>query len=94
MFLLNLCTGLRRGELLVLLWEDLDIEERTISVTKTLSAKTEKMTVSPPKTQNLIRKVMIPTEVVELLVEEHEKHPDNPYLFPSPVTEICTILIL
>ena len=53
---------------------------------KTLSAKTGKMTVSPPKTQNSIRKVVIPTEAVELLVEEHEKHPDSPYMFPSPVT--------
>ena len=67
-------------------WEDLDIAERTISVTKTLSAKTGKMMVSPPKTQNSIRKVVIPTEAVELLVEEHEKHPDSPYMFPSPVT--------
>ena len=86
MFYLELTSGLRRGELLALLWEDLDIAERTISVTKTLSAKTGKMTVSPPKTQNSIRKVVIPTEAVELLVEEHEKHPDSPYMFPSPVT--------
>lgn len=27
-----------------------------------------------------------PQEAVDLLVAEHEKHPDNPYMFPSPVT--------
>ena len=34
MFYLELTTGLRRGELLALLWTDLDIEARTISITK------------------------------------------------------------
>ena len=33
-YYLELTTGLRRGELLALLWTDLDIEARTISVTK------------------------------------------------------------
>ena len=78
--------SLRRGELLALLWDDLDIENRTILVTKTLSAKACKMIVSPPKTQNSIRKVVIPAETVELLVQEHEKHPDSPYMFTSPET--------
>lgn len=33
-FYLELTTGLRRGELLALLWTDLNAEDRTISVTK------------------------------------------------------------
>ena len=33
-FLLELTTGLRRGELLALLWTDLDVENMTISVSK------------------------------------------------------------
>ena len=33
-YYLELTTGLRRGELLALLWTDLDVEARTISVTK------------------------------------------------------------
>ena len=33
-FYLELTTGLRRGELLALLWTDLDAENKTISVTK------------------------------------------------------------
>ena len=28
----------------------------------------------------------IPQIAVELLLQEHEKHPNNPYLFPSPLT--------
>ena len=34
MFYLELTTGLRRGELLALLWTDLDAEARTISAAK------------------------------------------------------------
>ena len=42
--------------------------------------------VSRPKTENSIRTIVIPQKTVDLLIEEHEKHPDNPYMFPSPVT--------
>ena len=86
MFYLELTSGLRRGELLALLWSDLDVEKRTISVTKSLSAKLGEMKVSVPKTPNSIRTVVIPKETVNLLIAEHEKHPDNPYLFMSPIT--------
>ncbi len=39
-----------------------------------------------PKTENAIQEISSPQETVELLIQEHEKHPDNPYMFPSPVT--------
>ena len=42
--------------------------------------------VSPPKTRNFIRTLALPQQVVDLLTEEHTKHPRNPYLFPSPKT--------
>ena len=86
MFYLELTSGLRRGELLALLWSDLDVEKRTISVSKSLSAKLGEMKVSVPKTPNSVRTVVIPKETVELLITEHEKHPDSPYLFMSPIT--------
>ena len=34
MFYLELVSGLRKGELVALLWDDLDIQARTISVSK------------------------------------------------------------
>ena len=34
MFYLELTSGLRRGELMALLWEDLDVENRILSVSK------------------------------------------------------------
>ena len=42
--------------------------------------------VNRPKTENSIRAISIPQDAVDLLVLEHEKHPENPYLFPSPLT--------
>ena len=34
MFYLELVSGIRKGELVALRWEDLDVEQRTISVSK------------------------------------------------------------
>lgn len=70
-------TGLRRGELLALLWTNLDIEVKTISVTKQINRIKGKVTLGQPKTQNSIRTLAIPQQAVDLIVEEHEKHHGN-----------------
>ena len=85
-FYLELTTGLRRGELLALLWTDLDVENMTISVSKQVNRINGELVVSQPKTPNSIRRLAIPQRAVELLVEEHTKHPHSPYLFVSPKT--------
>ena len=85
-FYLELTTGLRRGELLALLWTDLDVEAKTISVTKQVNRINGKLVVSQPKTQNSVRTLAIPQQAVDLLVAEHKKHPGNPFMFPSPKT--------
>ena len=84
MFYLELVTGLRKGELLSLQWSDLDETNCTISVSKQASWDTEhQLILSRPKTGNSIREVSIPQDAVELLKQEHAKHPDNPWMFPS-----------
>ena len=82
----KLTTDLRRGELLALLWTDLDVENMTISVSKQVNRINGELVVSQPKTPNSIRKLAIPQRAVELLEEEHAKHPHSPYLFVSPKT--------
>ena len=42
--------------------------------------------MTEPKTKNSVRKVALSQQAVDLLVQEHEQHPDNPILFPSPRT--------
>lgn len=87
MFYLELVSGVRKGELVALLWDDLDIERRTISVSKqALSRPGGAIVVNRPKTENSIRAISIPQEAVDLLVEKHQKHPDNLYMVPSPKT--------
>ena len=86
-FYLELCTGLRKGELTALLWEDLNVEAKTISVSKqAVGVKGGGVKITLPKTETSIRRIAIPQQVVDLLTAEHEKHPDSPYLFTSPVT--------
>ena len=86
-FFLELCTGLRKGELTALLWEDLNAEQGTLRVDKQAqSIPGGGVKVTRPKTETSIRTLSVSKEVVRLLEEEHAKHPDNPYMFPSPAT--------
>ena len=85
-FYLELTTGLRRGELLALQWTDLDVESKTLSVTKQVNRINGELVVSPPKTRNSVRTLALPQQAVDLLISEHRKHPTNPYMFPSPKT--------
>ena len=87
MFYLELVSGLRKGELVALRWDDLDIQSNTISVSKQYVRNPDgSLELSRPKTENSVRLVSIPQAAVDLLIQEHEKHPHSPYLFPSPIT--------
>ena len=87
MFYLELVSGLRKGELVALRWDDLDIQSNTVSVSKQYVRNPDgSLELTRPKTENSVRLVSIPQTAVDLLIQEHEKHPDSPYLFPSPVT--------
>ena len=59
--------GLRKGELMALLWEDLDVEHRILSVSKQPVCVNGKLEITEPKTANFIRKVVLPQHTVELL---------------------------
>lgn len=86
-FYLELVSGLRKGELVALLWSDLDIENQTISVSKQATRNENgNIIITRPKTETSVRLVSIPQKAVELLQQEHRKHPDNPYMFPSTRT--------
>ena len=87
MFYLALVSGLRKGELVALLWDDLDIENKTIFVSKQYVRNPNgELTLSRPKTETSVRRISIPQEAVDLLIQEHSKHPDNQCMFPSPAT--------
>ena len=86
LFLLDLSTGLRRGELLALQWSDLDLDAGTLSVTKQIYEVNGKMQMSIPKTKASIRKLVLPPTVIEVL-REYQKTAKCRWLFPSPIKE-------
>lgn len=87
MFYLELVSGLRKGELVALRWDDLDVLGRTISVSRQYIRNPDgTRELTRPKTENSVRLVSIPQTAVDLLIQEHDRHPDNPYMFPSPLT--------
>ena len=80
MFYLELVSSLRKGELVALRWEDLDIQQRTISVSKQYVRNPDgSLELTRPKTENSVRLVSIPQTAVDLLIQEHAKHPNSPY---------------
>lgn len=64
-FYLELTTGLRRGELPALLWTNLDVENRTISITKQVKRIKGELVVSQPKTQNSVRVLPVSQQAVD-----------------------------
>lgn len=87
MFYLELVSGLRKGELVALRWDDLDIQNKTISGSKQYIRNPDgSLELTRPKTENSVRLVSIPKTAVDLLIQEHDKHPNSPYMFPSPIT--------
>ena len=86
LFLLDLCTGLRRGELLALQWDDLDFKTGTLTVNKQVYEVKGRLQVSVPKTRASIRRLVLPPGVVEVL-RQYRETVDSRWMFPSPVKE-------
>jgi len=86
LFLLDLCTGLRRGELLALQWDDLDFKTGTLTVNKQVYEVKGQLQVSIPKTRASIRRLVLPPGVVEVL-RQYRETVDSRWMFPSPVKE-------
>lgn len=54
--------------------------------TKQVTRTKGELVVSQPKTRNFIRVLPVSQQALDLLVEEHNKHRENPCMFPSPKT--------
>lgn len=85
-FLLDLATGLRRGELLALQWDDLDFETGVLNINKQVYAVNGELQFSEPKTKNSIRKIVLPPSILEVL-REYKKTVVSRWMFPSPVKD-------
>lgn len=83
LYYLDLATGLRRGELLGLKWEDVDLAHGVIHVKRQVARIDGKVKEVPLKTKNSYRNISISKDAVTML-KEMEKHRVCEYVFPSP----------
>lgn len=83
MFLLALGTGLRRGELLALQWDDINFRKCELSVTKQVHYRNKELIISEPKTKAANRTIVLPKPLIEVL-KEYKKKVRSKWLFPSP----------
>ena len=83
MYYIELATGLRRGELLGLKWEDLDLEQGTLRVQRQVSRINGEVVEAPLKTKNSYRTISLGADAVGILKEQRKKCGDSEYVFPS-----------
>ena len=84
MYYIELATGLRRGELLGLKWQDIDLVNGTIRVQRQVARIDGEIVEAPLKTKNSYRNVSIGPDAIEVLKEQKKKVGDSEYVFPSP----------
>ncbi len=74
LYVLAVTTGMRQGELLALKWQDVDVENATISVRRTLTRDGGRVTIGEPKTKKSRRSIRLTPRATEAL----ERAPEPP----------------
>ena len=67
LFSLAIYSGLRKGEILALTWNDVDFESNTVAVTKAAAVVGGQQIVKVPKTRNSYRLISIPHSITQQL---------------------------
>lgn len=86
-------TGLRRGEVSALTWEDINFHDRTINIDKIIVDKTDGYSIDTPKTQSSYRMIDIGETLVKLLKKHKMKQSERRLFYGSNYIEsnfICT----
>ena len=86
LLLLELTTGLRRGEILALQWDDLNVQTGTLWVERQVQRIRGKLAVSQPKTRASCRSILLPAPVLEILAQ-YRQSVSSHWMFPSPKKE-------
>ena len=85
-FLLELTTGMRRGEILALKWRDLNLATGELHIARQVIRVKGETVVSQPKTKSSLRTVILAPDMVEILAELKQTVTGE-WMFPSPVNE-------
>lgn len=83
MYYLELATGLRRGELLGLKWDDIDLTNGTIHVRRQIARINGDVVEAPLKTKNAYRTLSIGPDAISIL-KTQSRNPSSDYVFPTP----------
>lgn len=86
LFLLELSTGMRRGEIVALQWEDLNMQTGELHICRQATTVKGHIHISAPKTKSSIRTIILPPDIVKILAE-YKKRINSRWMFPSPVKE-------
>ena len=86
LLLLELSTGLRRGEILALQWSDLNLKTGALRVERQVHRVRGELVVSPPKTKAGRRAVLLPHPVLNIL-KAYRSSGISRWMFPSPVKD-------
>ena len=84
LFFLDLSTGLRRGELLGLQWDDVDFRKKNLHVRRQVNRVDGKLAVNTPKTKRSARPVPL-SDFTLYVLAEYKKSSSSKWIFPSPV---------
>ena len=86
LLLLELSTGLRRGEILALQWDDMNFNTGALRVERQVHRVKGELVASQPKTNSSNRTVILPSPVLKVL-KEYRQTVTSRWMFPSPVME-------
>ena len=90
LFLLELGTGLRLGEILALQWDGLNFETGELRITKSVNFIKGELHITDPKTKSSIRVIVLPGSLLEIL-KNYKATVNSRWMFPSPVKEDCPL---
>ncbi len=87
LFVLELTTGLRRGELMALRWEDVNWDTGELRIARQVyHTKKDGLLISQPKTKGSIRTIILPSAMLKIL-QEYRETVESRWMFPSPLKE-------
>ena len=86
LFLLELATGMRRGEILALKWSDLNLRTGELRIERQVNVIHREIVISEPKTKSSIRTAILPPPLLKI-ISEYKKTVESEWIFPSPIDE-------
>ena len=86
LLLLELATGLRRGEILALQWDDLDFQTGALRIERQVQRVRGELAISAPKTKSSCRSIILPPLILDVL-RGYRQSIHSRWMFPSPKKE-------